>query len=101
MARRLINIPKSEEDILNEEESKDADGGGASGIPGAGFPVVAGPIPQREEIDVPVKSYRVIATKRVSYDGAQVILNANKVISEHVYNIDLLLRQGVQLEELG
>lgn len=54
---------------------------------------------EAEEVPA-VKRYRVMMTRNVVYGGIQVPMREGKEFSEYEYDVPLLLRQGLRLQEI-
>lgn len=75
--------------------------GGALGVPRASDPathVMPGKVSARVEEKLP--QYRVVNGGHVMYGGCRTVLRPGKLVDAYAYDLELLRRQGIQLEEL-
>lgn len=51
-------------------------------------------------VAVPIQQYRVVNGGHVMYAQCRVVIRAGKLVDEHMYDLDLLRKQGIVLAEV-
>lgn len=113
MARNAVKrgdaVTDEKRSEAHEEAVKPLVQGGALGVvPDRRELAIAGALPslsgaarQREQPVVPpARRWRVRVAASVMYDHCRVTLRAGKIVTDQTYNIGMLERQGVILDEL-
>jgi hypothetical protein len=68
-------------------------------IPGTVSPAANRELPNRPAVEA--RRFRVVAGGPVLYDSARVDMRTGKIIADNQYDLDLLRRQGIVLEEVN
>ena len=51
-------------------------------------------------VAVPIQQYRVVNGGHIMYAQCRVVIRAGKLVDEHMYDLDLLRKQGIVLAEV-